>query len=239
MHFRIVCLIKFVSAVRLDWVLAHDAFKFCTSYVHAFFKHMFFLSFLFWTCVLFSLSLSLSDRLLYGTQTMQIHSGSEPSSWFRIILFRSISYPVLWWEVQDGLLWEFSGPWCSSGMLGHPIGFLWHCSTRSHSDSWMGVPLWEVREVSGRVHEWRRMILQLLLFHLLLWLLPPTFLLPRQLMRPSRPSWHSFNGWRLTLVVVLTISQMRCVKWTPESVALPVDKLALMSTRSKTFLKNE
>ena len=44
MHYRIVCLIKIVNAVRFNWVFAHDAFNFCMSHVHAFFKHTFFSS---------------------------------------------------------------------------------------------------------------------------------------------------------------------------------------------------
>ena len=60
MHFRIECLIKLVSAIRLDWVSAYDAFNFCTSHVHAFFMHTFCLLFpiLSMCCVsFFSLSL--------------------------------------------------------------------------------------------------------------------------------------------------------------------------------------
>ena len=64
MHFRIVCLIKLMSAARLDQVSAHDTFNFCTSHVHAFFFHAYvlsFLPFLSMCCVSFcSLSLSLS-----------------------------------------------------------------------------------------------------------------------------------------------------------------------------------
>ena len=69
MHFRIECLIKLVSAIRLDWVSAYDAFNFCTSHVHAFFMHMFslFIPILSYVVFLFFLSFSLSDRLRYGT----------------------------------------------------------------------------------------------------------------------------------------------------------------------------
>ena len=49
-------------------------------------------------CACFLLSFSLSDRLHYGTQTMQIYSGSEPSSRFRFFFFfyssRTLSYLV-------------------------------------------------------------------------------------------------------------------------------------------------
>ena len=65
MHFRIVCLIKLVSAIRLDWISAHDAFNFCTSHVHAFFMRTFSLFIPILSCVVFlfflSLSLSLSQ----------------------------------------------------------------------------------------------------------------------------------------------------------------------------------
>ena len=50
--------------VGLDWVFTHDAFKFCTSHVHAFMHTLyFFIPFL--VCdVFYSLSLSLSLSLL-------------------------------------------------------------------------------------------------------------------------------------------------------------------------------
>ena len=74
--------------------------------------------------------------------------------------------------------------------------------------------------LSGRVtlnfnrsgHEWRWSILQLLLFHPL----PRLLLTPWLVVWPLRPSWSSFSRCRLTLVVVLTISLMRHVRWTPE-----------------------
>ena len=53
------------------------------------------------------------------------------------------------------------------------------------------------------------------LHHLRLCFLPLLPLSPL-VVWPSMPLWSSFSGWRLTLVVVLTISLMRCVKWTPE-----------------------
>ena len=75
--------------VGLDWVFTHDAFKFCTSHVHSFFMHMLYLFFPFLVYDVFcslslslSLSPSLSDRPCHGTQTAQIHSDLEPSSWF-------------------------------------------------------------------------------------------------------------------------------------------------------------
>ena len=37
-------MIKIMSVVRLDWVFALDAFNFCMSHVHTFFKHTFFSS---------------------------------------------------------------------------------------------------------------------------------------------------------------------------------------------------
>ena len=90
MHFRIVCLIKLVSAVRFGFGFTHDAFNFCTSHVHTFF-HTYILSFLSYSELVlcfYSFFLSLSQiEPPYGTQTAQIYSGSEPSSWFRVILF--------------------------------------------------------------------------------------------------------------------------------------------------------
>ena len=56
-------------------------------------------------------------------------------------------------------------------------------------------------------HKWRWPILQLLVFHPLLQLyLLPLLPLLQLVVWPSRPSWSSFNGRRLTLVVVMTIS---------------------------------
>ena len=157
MHFRSVCLIINVSANKIGLGFSYDAFNFRMTYVHAFFVHMFFLSFpiLSMCCVLLcslSLSLSLSDRLRHGTQTAQIHSGSKPSSRFRVIFFFypscTLSFLVPWWEGQDGLHWELRGPWRSSGMLGLSVGFLQHYATRCHSDSRMGISMWETRALS-------------------------------------------------------------------------------------------
>ena len=106
----------------------------------------------------FSLSLSLSLSLfwiepLYVTQTEKIHSGSEPSSRFRVIhfvsSFCSISHLVLWWEGQDGLLWELPGQWCKFRTPGHSIGFLRHYVTWCHLDSGMGISMWETRALSS------------------------------------------------------------------------------------------
>ena len=149
MHNKHVCLIIVLSSDRFGLGFTHDTFIFA----HHMFMHFScirsFFSFLFWTYV------SLSNRLRYGTQTKKIHSNSEPSSWFRVILLWSscsFSYSVLWWEGQDGFFWELPEPWRSSKMPSHSVGLLRHCSTRSHSDSGMGVPLWETWEMSGHVH---------------------------------------------------------------------------------------
>ena len=58
-------MIKLVSAVRFGLGFSHNAFKFCTSHVHAFFMHTFFIfiPILSMCCVLFFLSLSLSLSL--------------------------------------------------------------------------------------------------------------------------------------------------------------------------------
>ena len=93
MHFRLVCLIKTVSAISLNWVSTHDIFKFCTSHVHAFFMHKFF----FFGCDVFSLSLSqincaMTPKVRKSTSTQNpLGSGSSSSSdpipplhvWFR------------------------------------------------------------------------------------------------------------------------------------------------------------
>ena len=55
-----LCLIKLVSAIRLDWISAHDAFNFCTSHVRAFFMHTFSLFIPILSCVIFLFFLSLS-----------------------------------------------------------------------------------------------------------------------------------------------------------------------------------
>jgi len=155
MHIRYVCLIIVVSVDRFGLGFTHDAFIFA--------RHMFmhfscirsFFSFLFWTCLSLFFFLSLSHRLCYGTQIEKINSSLEPSSWFRVILFWSscsLSYLVLWWEGQDGLLWELLKLWRSSRMPGHSVGLLRHCTTWSHLDSGTKVPLWETREVSSCVH---------------------------------------------------------------------------------------
>ena len=54
--------------VGLDWVFTNDAFKFCTSHVLAFLMHTLYLFIPILSYVVFySLSLSLKDRLYYGT----------------------------------------------------------------------------------------------------------------------------------------------------------------------------
>ena len=123
MHLLDVCLIKLVSAIRFGLGFTHDVFNFCTSHGHASFMHTFFLflfylelvlCFLLFCYVLFSLSLS--DRTSLCHPNREIHSGSEPSSWFQVILLwfsYSISYSASWWEGQDGLLWELPELWCS------------------------------------------------------------------------------------------------------------------------------
>ena len=167
MHLLDVCLIKLVSAVRFGLGFTHDVFNFCTSHGHASFMHTFFLflfyfelmlCFLLFYSVLFSLSLSLSlsqIEPLYGTQTEKIHSGSEPSSWFQVILLwfsYSILYSASWWEGQDGLLWELPELRRSSKTPGHSVGFLRHYATRCHSNSGMGTSLWETCALSRRVY---------------------------------------------------------------------------------------
>ena len=138
------------------------------SYVHAFFIHTFFSFFLFWTCVsILSFSLSFSDRLRHGTQTGHIYSSSEPSLRFKVIFFfyssYTLSYSIPWWEGQDELHWELPSLWCSSETPNHSIGFLWHYATRCHSNSRMGISLWETRVLSCCVysgvlvqHTWNR-----------------------------------------------------------------------------------
>ena len=138
----------------------------------------------------FFLSLSLSLSLIeppYGTQTEEIDSSSKPLPWFWVILFCSsscsISYSVLWWECQDELLWELLGMWCSSEMPGYSVGFCWHSSTWSHSDSRLGISTWEIHEVSRRVysgvllqHTWHRYLCASVCFYI------------------QRYTYHSYSG---------------------------------------------
>ena len=119
MHYRLMCfIISVMSADRIGLGITHEVFIFT--------RHMFmhsscirsFPSFLFWTCVVlcsfFFISFSRIEPI-YGTQTEKIHFGSEPSSRFRVIFFYSsycsLSHSVLWWEGQDGPLWELPGTW--------------------------------------------------------------------------------------------------------------------------------
>ena len=120
------------------------------------FHHTIF-SYLLWTCVSFCfLSPSLSDRLHYGTQTAQIYSDSKPSSRFQVFFFfyssRTLSYSIPWWEGQDRLPWEIPGPWRSSETPGHSTKFLQHYATQCHSDSGMGISLWETHALPHRVY---------------------------------------------------------------------------------------
>ena len=89
MHFRIVCLIKLVSAIRFGLGFTHDVFNFCTSHVNLFFMQTFFLFFpILNLCCVSILSFSLSQiEPLYGTKIEKIYFGLEHSLWFRVILF--------------------------------------------------------------------------------------------------------------------------------------------------------
>ena len=126
------------------------------SHVHAFFHAyvLFLLSFLNLCCVsILSFSLSWIEPP-YGTQTEEIHFGSEPSSWLWVILFYSsscsISYLVSWCEGQHRLLWELPRMWHSSEMPSYSVKFCRHSFTQSHSDSGLGISTWETHEVSHR-----------------------------------------------------------------------------------------
>ena len=168
MHYRLMCfIISVMNANRIGLGITHEVFIFTRHmFMHSLCIHSF-SSFLFWTSVvsLFSLSLSLSLSLIkppYGTQIEEIHFGLEPSSWFRVILFYSsscsISYLVLWWKGQDGLLWELPETWRSSGMPSYSIEFCRHSSPLSHSNLGLGISTWETHEVSRRVYS--RVLLQ-------------------------------------------------------------------------------
>ena len=87
-----VCLIIVKCVlVGLDWVFTHDAFKFCMSHVYAYFMCTY--SFIpisgLWCVISLSLSLSLSDKLRYGTQARKSTSAQNPlgSSLLLLILF--------------------------------------------------------------------------------------------------------------------------------------------------------
>ena len=86
MHLLDVCLIIDVSVIRFGLGFTYDALKFSC---HMFMHFLCIRSFLIYSEHVFlsALSFSLSDRLHYGTQTVQIYSGSEPSSRFRFIFF--------------------------------------------------------------------------------------------------------------------------------------------------------
>ena len=153
MHFRCVIDYCWLHASRFGLGSTHGAFKFCMLHAHAFF-----FSFLLWLvmCYVLSLSLSLSDKLHHGTQSVQIHSGWEYSSRFPVIFFLWSSYPVPrsvpWWKDLEELLGELPEMWRSSGMPGYPVGFCWHSSPRYHSDLGLGISSWETHEVSHRVY---------------------------------------------------------------------------------------
>ena len=82
--------------VGLDWVFTHDAFKFCTSHVHAFFMHTLYLFFPFMVCdVFYSLSLSQIDR---ANNTNPLRLGSlfvVPSHPLSILIFHLIFGSVM------------------------------------------------------------------------------------------------------------------------------------------------
>ena len=155
MHFLDVCdLLLLLITVRFGLGVPHNAFIFtCHMYMHpSCIRSFLYTERAFTFC---SFSLSLLDRLCHGIQTAQIYSSSE-SSWFRVIFFfyssRTLLYLVPWWEGLEGLLWELPGSWHSSGTPGHSVGFLRHNATWSHSNSGMGISLWETRVLSRRVY---------------------------------------------------------------------------------------
>ena len=173
------CIIDLCAWLSLLWALIGLVW---VSPIRSLFLHVIcscihsFPSFLFWTCIVFysfffislSLDLSLSwIEPIYGTQIEKIHSASESLSRFWVIFFcssyYSLSYPVPWWEGQDGLLWELPRLWRSFGTLGNFVGFCRHSSFRSYSDLELGISTWETHEVSRCVysgvllqHTWHR-----------------------------------------------------------------------------------
>ena len=150
-----VCLIILECVlVGLDWVFTHDAFIFCILHVHAFFMYTLFLFFSFlcflsWSVLFF---LSLSDRLCHGTQSAQIHFGSEFWVFFFFWSYPSSPHSVLWWEGLKRLLGELSETLRSSGVLCYSIRFFLHSSPWCHSDSGLGFSTWEAFEVSHHVY---------------------------------------------------------------------------------------
>ena len=140
------------------------------SHVHAY------ILFIFLILNLCLLSLSLSDRLRYGTQIVQIYFGLEPTSRFWVILFLSfctLSYSVLWWEGQDGLLWELLEMWRSFGTPSYSVELCWHSSPRSHLDLGLGFSTWGTLEMSHRVyigvllqHTWQWYLCALFCYHI-------------------------------------------------------------------------
>ena len=173
LHYNYVSCILGECAWLLMWVLIGLDWVFPMMLL-IFARHMFMQTFFLFFPIrsicrvsFYSLSLSLLDRLCYGTQTAQIYSISKPSSRFRVIFFfyssHTLSFSVPWWEGQDGFLWELPSLWSSSRTLGHSVRFLRHYTTRCHLDLGMGISLWETRVLSCCVysgvlvqHTWNR-----------------------------------------------------------------------------------
>ena len=84
---------------------------------------------------------------------MQIHSISKPSL-FRDIFFWSYPHSRLipWWEGPSRLLGKLLQIWYSFGTPRGSIKLFWYCSNHCHSQSGMGISIWDTRAMSHRDH---------------------------------------------------------------------------------------
>ena len=64
----------------------------------------------------------------------------------------SSSCSVPWWEGPKGLLGELLQTWCSIGAPRDSIRFFRYYYTHCHSQSGMGISIWDTRELSHRDH---------------------------------------------------------------------------------------
>ena len=128
---------------------------FCTSHVYAYFMHMY-LFFPFLVCVVLSFSLFLSridcamaPRAHKSTPSRNPLQGSGFSSFDPLphlhVRFRDE-------KARKGLLGELLETWRSSGEPGYFVESCRHSTTRCHSNSGMGIFMWETRAVSHHVY---------------------------------------------------------------------------------------
>ena len=89
---------------------------------------------------------------MHGTQA-QIRFILEPSSFWGIFLWSySSSHSVPWWEGPLGLLGELLQIWHLFETSRDSIGLFRYYSTHCHSQSGMGISIWDIRKLSHRAH---------------------------------------------------------------------------------------